>query len=507
MIKDKFLKNSIVLTLTNSTTGVLRFVFSIILSRELGAEGLGLFSLIMPIYDLFACLICGGMVTSISKQTSEFHSKKDMRNIHRTIKVTLLFDSLWSLVIIAFLFLNSNYISLKIIKDSRSLQSIWYICPALLFVALSSIIKGYFYGTYDVKTPAIIDIFEKSLRIAAVIFVIEFFSLQGIENTVTAVYIALACGEILSFILLYITYKYKKAKDNINNFSNHINESNSQLLFNILIMSIPLSINGFLSTGISTVSTLILPRRLVLAGFDHGSALAIIGKFSGMALTIVYFPLVVVTSMAIVLIPEISENITNKDYYTLEKRLNGVLRISLLLGLSTMAICIGMPKDLGNLFYGRTDLTTYIVFAALSAPFTYLSATSFSILNGLGKQGVLLKNSILMSIQELILLYILTSIPSINILGYGITLIVTSLTTYIMNLKEIRKKCNIEMNFKEVLIYFLVTIIIFLFTNIFSIVIPDLYFKAKTISLILVGFALYFSLTTILTKNITRQDF
>jgi stage V sporulation protein B len=272
-------------------------------------------------------------------------------------------------------------------------------------------------------------------------------------------------------------------------------------------MSIPLSINGFLSTGISTVSTLILPRRLVLAGFDHGSALAIIGKFSGMALTIVYFPLVVVTSMAIVLIPEISENITNKDYYTLEKRLNGVLRISLLLGLSTMAICIGMPKNLGNLFYGRTDLATYIVFAALSAPFTYLSATSFSILNGLGKQGVLLKNSIIMSLQELILLYILTSIPSINILGYGITLIVTSLTTYIMNLKEIRKKCNIEMNFKEVLIYFLVTIIIFLFTNIFSIVIPDLYFKAKTISLILIGFVLYFSLTTILTKNIAREDF
>ncbi|WP_158072864.1 oligosaccharide flippase family protein, partial [Clostridium haemolyticum] len=46
MNNNKFLKNSILLTLSNSTTGILKFVFSIILSRELGAEGMGLYALI-----------------------------------------------------------------------------------------------------------------------------------------------------------------------------------------------------------------------------------------------------------------------------------------------------------------------------------------------------------------------------------------------------------------------------------------------------------------------------
>lgn len=506
MVQDRFLKNSIVLTLTNSTTGILRFAFSIILSRELGAEGMGLYSLIMPIYDLFACLICGGMVTSISKQSSSFLSKRDGYHLHKTIRVTLLFDFIWSLIIIIMLFFNSNYISLKIIKDSRSLFSLWFICPALLFVALSSIIKGYFYGTYDVKTPAIIDIFEKSVRIIAVLFVIKHFTISGINNTVTAVYVALACGELLSFLLLYSTYKHKKYKNNLNYKADATSrESGSQLLFNVLIMSVPLSINGFLSTGISTVSTLILPRRLVLAGFDHSSALAVIGKFSGMALTIIYFPLVVVMSMAIVLIPDISESLTKKDYYTLDKRLNQVLRISLLLGLSTLAICISIPNELGMLFYNRTDLGPYIIFAALSAPFTYLSATTFSMLNGLGKQGVLLKNSIIISIEELILLFLLTSIPSINILGYGISLIITSITAYFMNINEIRKKCTIEFNFEEVFIYLLITIIVFLVLNILNSTIPAVYFKFKTISLIFAGFIIFFILSFSLIRNIIKK--
>ena len=81
MSKDNFYKNSILLTLSNFSTGILKFVFSIILSIELGAEGVGLYSLIMPIYDLFCCLLCGGMITAISKESSSYYSKGDYTNL------------------------------------------------------------------------------------------------------------------------------------------------------------------------------------------------------------------------------------------------------------------------------------------------------------------------------------------------------------------------------------------------------------------------------------------
>ncbi len=501
MKKDNFFKNSALLTISNSATGVLKFVFSIILSRELGAEGMGLYALIMPIYDLFCCLVCGGLITAISKHSSSFYAKKDIRNLHRSVKITIIFDIIWTLIIVAGVTLNSQYISTNIIKDSRSLHSLLLICLALLFVALSSIIKGYFFGISDVNTPAFIDIFEKVVRIIVTYAIIKFLPFRQIEDTVTAVYGALAAGEFVSFILLYVFYKIRKAKDFANEYNYYPVEGNAQLLFNVLLMSVPLCINGFLTTAISAVSTLILPRRLLIAGFDHSTALGMIGKFSGMALSIIFFPLVVVMSMSIVLIPDISESLEKRDFTTLEERIQQVLRISFLLGVSTMIICFSIPNSLGQLFFHRDDLGIYIKFAALSAPFTYISATTFSILNGLGKQGVLLRNSIIVSVIELILLFILTSIPGINILGYGLSLMITSLISLVINLYEIRKRCYIELSLENFIIDTLLSLLIYFLLNIINNIIPNTFFKTKTILIILLGFVSFFFIMSFANKT------
>lgn len=492
MKKDKFFRNSVMLTLSNSTMNILKFVFSIILSRELGAEGMGLFALIMPIYDLFSCLVCGGMMTAISKQASSFLAKKDYKNLHKSIYVTIVFDLIWALIIAVSVLLNSKYISINIIKDARSINSLILVCIALVFVALSSIIKGYFYGTSNVNTPAIIDIFEKIIRIFVTVYIIKIMPVKEIENTVTAVYGALAAGEIASFILLYIFYRIYKSRDIHNIELNYPSENGHQLLFDILVMSVPLCINGFLTTSISTVSTLILPRRLLLAGFDHSTALGMIGKFSGMALSIILFPLVIIFSISLVLIPDIAESMEKKDYINLEERIHQVLRISLLLGIATLIICFSMPDSLGKLFFGRDDLGTYIKFAALSAPFTYLSATTFSILNGLGRQGILLRNSIIVAVEELILLYALTSIPSINILGYGLSLMITSLTSVIINLQDIKKRCYIDLSLENFFIDILLSLLIYFLLNIMNNLIPDTFFKFKTITMLICGFSFFF---------------
>lgn len=506
MKKDKFFKNSLLLTVSNSTTGVLKFVFAIILSRELGAEGMGLYALIMPIYDLFCCLVCGGMISALSKQASSFYSRKDYTNLHKSLHVTIAFDLIWTLVIAVIVSLNSKYISFNIIKDTRSLKSLLLICIALIFVALSSIIKGYFYGISNVTTPAFIDIFEKIIRIIVTIFVIKILPVKEIENTVTAVYAALAAGEFVSFLLLFASYKLSKKKYLKNLSKVHPEEGSAQLLFDVLIMSVPLCINGFLSTAISTVSTLILPRRLLIAGFSHSDALGMIGKFSGMALTIIFFPIVIISSISIVLIPDLAESMEKRDYITLEHRIHQVLKVSFLLGISTLIVCFSIPNSLGKLFFGRSDLGSYIKFAALSAPFAYISVTSFSILNGLGKQGVLLRNSLIVASEELILLYILTPIPSINIFGYGLSLLITSLTSSIINLHEIKKKCYIKFSLETFFIDMLLCLLIYFILNIMNNLISNIFFKTKTIFMLICGFTLFFFINFFLKKTLLKNN-
>jgi len=479
MKKDNFFKESLILTVSNLSTGFLGFIFSIILSKELGPEGMGVYGLVMPIYNLFICLICGGMVTAISKIAAIYFGKRDYKNLHRTIKTTITFDFILGMTIASIFYFLIPFIGKYLIKDIRTLNSLKVIAPALIFVALSSILKGYFYGISKVKIPAFIDILEKAVRIAVLVTVINMIRAPSINNTVTVAYISLCIGELISLLLLGVFYKIDKNKTY---YIKTKRESRPQLLFDVLVISFPLCINGFLSTILSTISTLIVPRRLISAGFPYSTALSMIGKFSGMSMTIIFFPLLVVNSLSTILVPDLSQALDRKDYYSLEVRIIQVIKISFLLGMSAFVIGISIPDSLGKLFFNRSDLGPYIKFAAFSAPIAFTSSATYGILNGLGRQGILLRNSLLVSLLEVGFLYIFTGITFINIYGYGITLIITSAIILILNIYEIRKFCNISLKTSEFIIYILITILIYFIINIINnIISSDLFVLKNTI--------------------------
>lgn len=104
MHRDSFFHNSLLLSLSNITTGILGFMFSIILSRELGPEGMGLYGLIMPVYNLFICLISGGMVVAISKVSAVYFVHRDYSNLNKSVRVSILLILSGDLLL-AFLFL------------------------------------------------------------------------------------------------------------------------------------------------------------------------------------------------------------------------------------------------------------------------------------------------------------------------------------------------------------------------------------------------------------------
>lgn len=497
---DDFYKDTLILTISNLATGILRFVFSIILSNKLGPEGLGLYSLIMPIYDLFCCVVCGGIIIAVSRKTAMLAVDCDFSNINKLLKITIIFNTFWSIFIALLVFLNSNILSSILIRDNRTIYCIELISPALVFVALGSILKGYFYGISKAKIPAYIDIIEKGIRIVVVIAIINILVLKDITKTVTAVYAALTVGEFISLLMLYAAYLLYKTKYR---GKNSPSEGSGQLLFDILSVSIPLCVNGFLSSILNTASTLIVPRRLVAAGIEYDKALALIGKFTGMAMNITFFSIIIVMSMSTVLVPDISKNLSLKNHYALEQRINEVIRISFYIGISTMIICLCIPGNLGKLFYNRSDLSAFIVTTALCAPITYAAASTYSILSGLGMQTKILFNSLLVSVEELVLLYILTGIPSINIYGFAITLLVTGITSYILNMHEIKKLCHMDFSMTSFFIDILLSTLIFLFLGIINNIIPNSIFFAKTIFIAILGFSLYFFMMAFIKKKLT----
>lgn len=502
MSKDSFVKNSILLTITNLATGIFKFVFAIYLSRTIGAEGMGLYGLILPIYDLFCCLICGGLMTSISRETANYVGKKQMLNIKKTISASLKFDFIWSILIVIIVFSSSNFISTYILKDSRALYSLWLICPAVVFVGLSSIVKGYFYGTSTATIPAIIDIGEKVVRIFALILLIEGFAIKDITSGVTITYASLAIGEFVSFIFLYIFYRKKSKNIQTTNLT-YKPESSPQMLYNTLAIAFPLCINGFLTTAIATVSKLVIPGRLISAGLSHSEALELIGKFSEMAMTVISFPMIIIMSVSLILIPDLSQSISEGKTYSAENRVKSVLMLSFILGLCTMVLGMTCPASLGQLFFQRSDLNEFIFIASFSAPIIFLAMASTSILNGLGRQGLVLKNSIISAILQLILCFVLTGIPVLNIYGYALGMMISGVVWFIMNMKGINEELYLEFNYGELCVYLCITIFTYYVLRLLTLTISSTFFL-KDVILILVGICL-FSLTSFISSKIMKS--
>ena len=444
---DKFYKDSFILTLSNMVTGMIAFIFSIILSRELGAEGLGLYGLIMPVYGLLLCITSDGLITALSKISAVYFNRREIKNLNRTFSTVFIFVLMWAASVAVLVLLFNKGIATHIVRDVRAAEALMIISPAVLFVPLSAVIKGFFYGLGKYKVTASVDIAEKLLRVIILLSTISILSPNSVGSTVAIAYFALAAGELVSMIMLFTCYKIQKGRLS---GSGGKSKSRIQLLFDVFVISAPLCINGVLSSVISTISTLVLPRRLISAGFTYSEALAMIGRFGGMALNISFLPFIIIGSMLTVLVPELSLNISRKDFWSAEDRIAQVLKLSCAIGISTAIVCLTLPETLGQLFYHRNDLGDMIRFSAPICLVSFVSSPTFGILNALGKQNILLKNSLIISLESLVLIIILAGIPALNIFGYGLTIILTSVTALLINMREIKKICEIKIGLQDV---------------------------------------------------------
>ena len=460
---DKFYKDSFILTLSNMVTGIIAFIFSIILSRELGAEGLGLYGLIMPVYGLLLCATSDGLITAISKITTVYFSRRDVKNLNKTLHTVFIYVLLCASSIALLVLLFSKGIALHFVRDVRAAEALMLLSPALLFVPLSAVIKGYFYGLGKYKVTASVDIAEKLLRVIILLSTLSILTPDSVGGTVAIAYLSLAAGELVSMTMLFICYKIQKSRISGNRGKA---KSRIQLLFDVFVISVPLGLEGILSSIIYTVSTLVLPGRLVSAGFTYREALALIGMFGGMALNISFLPFIIVGSMLTVLVPELSLHISRKDFWSAEERIAQVLKLACAVGISTSIVCLTLPETLGYLFYQRDDLGDMIRFSAGICLISFISSPTFGILNALGKQSILLKNSLIISLERLALIITLAGIPSLNIYGYGLAMIFSSATALLINIREIKKICEIKIRTQDMITLLLVGLVAWLVTGI-----------------------------------------
>ncbi len=439
MTKKSIVSSAIILTCAGIITRILGFVYRIYMSNMMGAEGMGLYQLILPIYSLAWSLACSGFTTTISKLTAQEKAKGEYGNMRRLLRQSVMLTTGIGLVIAVVLFYTAELTAVLIFKDTRTTLALQILAFAIPFMSAGSCIRGYFFGLQETMIPAINQVFEQVVRMVVVFLLAGTFMPLGLEFACAVALIGIVAEEAFSFLFAFVAYKKSKVRELYKKPSITPGKSLAMLL----AMAIPLTGTRVMGSLLATFENILIPLRLQVHGMTGKEAISAFGQITGMAMPLIYFPSAFLMSLAISLVPAVSEASAVKNFQKIKYTASKSILFSSIIGFGAAAIFVVFASELGQVIYHQ-DISMMLILLGVMCPFLYMQLVLSGILNGLGFQVFIFRNSLISSVINIGFIYFL--VPKQGLKGFIIGWFVSLIIICAIEVAKLRE--SVELNFE-----------------------------------------------------------
>lgn len=446
MASKSYVNGAIILMVAGFIVRILGFVYRIYLSNLLGAEGMGVFQLISPVYSLLILTLTSGVSVAVSKTVASELAKNHIVNLRRITSCALAMTSAAGLAVSLFLYLQIDFVANVILKDSRTYYSLLLLLPCIPVIAAAAAIKGYFYGIQEVTPTAVSQIVEQVIRIGLVMVMADYFLKLGLEYACALATFGMAVGEISNLSVVLGVYLFKKKKSGKSLQKKGLLRKR-KIFTELLSISLPISANRFITSSMSAVEYILIPRRLLEGGLNYMQSIEMYGRLTGMAMPLIYFPCLVTSSLATTLVPAISEAVSLKRDRTVHYRISKSIQITFILGFIFTGVFMAYSEQIGEVVYRGQKVGSMLYSLSFTCIFIYLHQTLLGILNGLGKQGISLRNSILGYVIRIAFVYYL--VPIYGVESYITGVIISTAFVCIMDLITVVKTTGLTVDVRS----------------------------------------------------------
>lgn len=444
MSKNTIIKGTLILTIAGLLTRLIGFFYRIFLSKALGAETLGLYQLIFPVYGICYTIYASGIQTAISKLVAEEAAKGSTKSAKRVLKTGILLSVTLASIISVIIFSSSDFIATKLLLHAESASSLRILAYVFPFCGITACINGYYYGLKKAGVPALTQLVEQIVRVGFVYFAALYFGGGKIKATCELAVAGIVFGEIASNIynLISLTTQKKEPKS-----SAGVEKQYQSRFLNALVkMSVPLTANRLFISVLHSFEAILIPAMLQKSGLSDSEALSLFGILNGMALPFLLFPSTITNSLSVLLLPAISEASAKQNTKLIAHTAAVSIKYSLILGIFSTGFFLFFGSPLGMSVFHIEEAGTYLVVMAWLCPFLYTATTLSSIINGLGKAHLTFLNSVAGLSLRIILLALI--IPKFGIYGYLISVLISQLVTTALDVIIVVK--NIHFKFDAV---------------------------------------------------------
>ena len=433
-----FLINGTILTSTALLMKFAALIFNIYISNQIGSEAVGIFSLVMAVYLFFITVATSGLNIAVTVIVSEKFALNKNKQAIKAIRTCIFFSLLLGIAAGGLILLFSNFITSKCLHNMVSSRPLFYIAIGLPFIAMSSCISSYFTTIRKAYKNAISQVFEFTIKMFATIILLKINITNGVEAVCISLILADVISEVCSFTLIFILYiidiRLKKLED-VRSFGQR---------FNILKIAFPVAVTSYIRSGLSTLKQLIIPTQLEKSGISCSRALSQYGMINGMVLPVIAFPTVFTDSYSMLLIPEFSTYVAQKNYKAINFIANKIFKITCSFSMCICSIFFIFSNELGMAIYNNIEIGYFFKVFTPFIFFMYMDHIIDCILKGLNKQfGVMCCNILDLSITTCFIYFLL---PILGIKGYVLSIFFSEVLNFSISLFQLIKYSKIRPN-------------------------------------------------------------
>ena len=440
---SKFLKGTMILTISSIIVKVIGSLNWIILSRVLGGEGIGLYQMGFPIYLMAITVSSAGVPVAISIITSEKLANKDYRGAKRVFNVSLRLLLVSGLIFSSALFFGADFlINQHIIRDSRAYYSIIALAPAVFFVTFLASFRGYLQG-WQIMTPtATSEVVEQLVRVITMLVFADLFMPYGLAYAAGGASMGAGAGAFCALLVLMWFYRRLKRRlhAEIEAQDDSIpTESAGHIIKRLLKLALPVSLTSLMLPIGANLDLLIVPQRLEAAGFDVRHATELFGYLTGMAVPLVNLATIFTAAMTISLVPSISESRALERFDAIRDKIRLAFRVAMIITFPCFMGLFFLAEKVAALIYNAPGAAGAIQTMSVGILFLGMHQISTGILQGLGKTAIPVINMILACLVKVVMSWWLTAIPFLGIKGASMATVADFAVAAIINMGFIYK--------------------------------------------------------------------
>lgn len=439
-----FLRAVVIVALFSVLTRVLGFLFRIYLSRELGAELLGVYQVAFSVFMVLCVIVSSGLPLTVSKQTARYKVENNAKGQYGVVSASLVIGVVASLVI-SLLFVVFQDVITKMFTDGRTMLVLLTLLPAVLFSAVYSSFRGSLWGTKNYFFVSLAEFVEQLARILVFVLIVNLILPNADGGVVAGISMTIGC--LVSMLFVAIVYFLDKRKLC----------SPKKYYKEVLKSSLPI-------TGVRTATSLVqpliavlFPLMLVVAGHTNEEAMSLYGIVMGMAFPLLFLPSTIVGAMSFTLIPDLSVSIAKNNTLEIQQKIRSNIFFAMLISIIFVPFFIGAGPNICKFLYDNSVAGVYLAKSALVMVPLGLSNITSSILNTFNLEVKSFLNNIVGGVLLLLCVVCLSGLLTVDALILGFMLCMT--TTTVMNLVMIKRHTKFKLNILKPMVFMLLFVV------------------------------------------------